>query len=294
MRKIHRLMSASTLALCTMAAALAQPQIPMAGETVKGAPYSAEAIAETTQILADGSRVTTKTSTRIYRDSQGRERREQALDPATGFSATPNRAPTVQIFDPVAQANYTLNVLGHSAVRIPMLSTPPPAFGNSGAGNPAGGFAPSITFQPTPGSGGAGASQWVIVQGQHTESAAPPPPSPTSATRIERLEPRMIEGVMAEGTRMIEAIPARRAGNAQPIEMITETWISPELKVEVLKRHNDPRTGETVYRLTNILQNEPSRALFQVPGDYSISEMPAISGGMITGGVSAGSAAPRN
>ncbi len=85
----------------------------MAGETVKGAPYSAEAITEITQILPDGSHVTIKASTRVYRDSQGRERREQALDPATGLSATPKRAPTVQIYDPVAQANYTLNVLGH-------------------------------------------------------------------------------------------------------------------------------------------------------------------------------------
>ncbi len=104
----------------------------------------------------------------------------------------------------------------------------------------------------------------------------------------------MIEGVMAEGTRMIEAVPAHRAGNAQPIEMITETWISPELKVELLKRHSDPRIGETVYRLTNVSRNEPSRALFQVPDDYSVSEMPTISGGTITGGVSAGPAAPRN
>ena len=41
-----------------------------------GAPYSGEAVTETTQMLADGNRIARKSVTRIYRDSEGRTRRE--------------------------------------------------------------------------------------------------------------------------------------------------------------------------------------------------------------------------
>jgi hypothetical protein len=43
---------------------------------VQGAPYSAEAISETTETAGDGSPVIHKTSTMLYRDREGRERRE--------------------------------------------------------------------------------------------------------------------------------------------------------------------------------------------------------------------------
>src|SRR5271166_5447142 len=49
------------------------------GPTVTGQPYSADAITETTQTLADGNRIVNKSTAKIYRDSEGRERREQSL-----------------------------------------------------------------------------------------------------------------------------------------------------------------------------------------------------------------------
>jgi hypothetical protein len=47
---------------------------------VKGAPYSAEAVTETTQMLVDGNRIARKNVAQVYRDSEGRTRREQSLD----------------------------------------------------------------------------------------------------------------------------------------------------------------------------------------------------------------------
>jgi hypothetical protein len=38
----------------------------------------------------------------------------------------------------------------------------------------------------------------------------------------------------------------------------------------VLITRRDPRAGETVYRLTNIVRAEPPDALFQVPADYEV------------------------
>src|SRR5579864_5420997 len=47
------------------------------GAVVKNAPYSAEAVTETTQMLADGNRIARKTNATLYRDSEGRTRREE-------------------------------------------------------------------------------------------------------------------------------------------------------------------------------------------------------------------------
>src|ERR687885_1082443 len=49
------------------------------GKVVKGAPYSAQAITETTRTLADGNKIRNKTTASIYRDGEGRTRREQEL-----------------------------------------------------------------------------------------------------------------------------------------------------------------------------------------------------------------------
>ena len=39
-----------------------------------------------------------------------------------------------------------------------------------------------------------------------------------------------------------------------------------------MTNHSDPRSGDTTYRLTNIVQAEPSRSLFEVPADYTLKE----------------------
>ena len=46
---------------------------------VKGAPYSADAVTETTQALADGNRIHRTSKAALYRDGEGRTRREQTL-----------------------------------------------------------------------------------------------------------------------------------------------------------------------------------------------------------------------
>jgi hypothetical protein len=79
---------------------------------------------------------------------------------------------------------------------------------------------------------------------------------------------RTIEGVTAEGTRTITTIPPGTIGNEQPIRIVSEEWFSPDLRVLVLTKHSDPRSGETTYTLSNIVRAEPGRALFEIPADY--------------------------
>jgi hypothetical protein len=84
----------------------------------------------------------------------------------------------------------------------------------------------------------------------------------------------MIEGVEAQGTRTTTTIPAGQIGNELPIEIVSESWMSQQLQTLVLSKHNDPRMGETTYRLTNIQLIEPLPMLFEVPADYTIQQGP--------------------
>src|SRR5204863_64732 len=68
------------------------------------------------------------------------------------------------------------------------------------------------------------------------------------------LEHRTIEGLAVEGRKTSTVIPAGQIGNEQPITITSEEWTSPELHVLVMTHHNDPRSGESSYRLTNIVR----------------------------------------
>lgn len=222
---------------------------------LKGAPYSADTVNESTQALADGNRIVQHTAGRVYRDGEGRTRREE--DHASG-------SPSVSITDPVAGVSYTLDAANHIAWKT-----------STGAGamilqdalkrrveeaqvqanvllKVENGMAPaSVGFARSGGGGRGGDNQ------QHNE---------------ETLAPRQIEGVLAEGHRNTTMIPAGSIGNEQPITIVSEEWKSPDLGVLVMTSHKDPRNGESSYRLANIVRGEPDGSLFQVPPDYTIKE----------------------
>jgi len=78
------------------------------------------------------------------------------------------------------------------------------------------------------------------------------------------------EGVKAEGKQTTWTIPAGKIGNRNPINVTSESWYAPELQVTVYSRHNDPRTGESIYRLAALKRAEPAPDLFKVPEDYTL------------------------
>jgi hypothetical protein len=75
---------------------------------------------------------------------------------------------------------------------------------------------------------------------------------------------------MAEGTRTTSTIAAGVIGNVLPIDVVTERWYSRDLQMAVLITRRDPRTGESVYRLRNIVRTEPPPDLFTIPSDYQV------------------------
>ena len=106
------------------------------------------------------------------------------------------------------------------------------------------------------------------------DKPATPALSGAATPNGESLGTRQIEGITTIGRRTVTTIPAGRVGNDRPIEISDERWVSPDLKVVVLSRHHDPRTGDIEYRLTNIKRVEPARNLFTVPSTYTIVDSP--------------------
>jgi hypothetical protein len=92
----------------------------------------------------------------------------------------------------------------------------------------------------------------------------------------EDLGEQVLEGLLVEGSRMTDTIPAGLIGNERPIDIVTERWYSKDIDALVLQRSSDPRFGETTYKLVNVVLGEPSPDLFQVPQGYEIqsAELP--------------------
>lgn len=248
-------------------AAFTEPAMRFETETVTGAPYSAEAVTEVVQPLADGNRIVRESKVDVARDSAGRTRREQGLTMLGPTVNNPEEFRQVQITDPETHTMIMLDMHHKTAHKLP---------------------APNVRVMTK------------IIRGQATttvETFAPPPPPPpppppsslgpdtpgaaavfftaerravNGEPKIESLGKQVMEGVEVEGTRTTFTIPKGQIGNELPINVVSERWFSPELKVLVMSRQSDPRFGETTYRLTNINRSEPASSLFEIPADFRV------------------------
>ena len=255
------------------------------GQVVAGSPYSAEAVTETQQTLADGNKISRTDSSKIYRDSQGRTRREQTIRSLGPWASAGDPTELVFINDPVAGVNYVLNTRERTARKTEVrLETAVHTIEDAGAEKDVLRWEARETATATEGAGNA-----VYFRGVHREAAPGQKVEQHDVTVVhsgvgpginfdgdnvwtEPLGKQMIEGVEAEGVRITTTIPAGQIGNDRPIEIVSESWHSAQLKTLVLSRHSDPRMGETTYRLTNIQLIEPLAAVFEVPPDYTIEE----------------------
>ena len=255
------------------------------GKLIKGSPYSAEAVTETTQILGDGNRIVNRSTANLYRDSEGRTRREQTLKSISGVASGAQPLQTIMISDPVAGVSYSLDPANRTARKTSI------GFAFTRASNVPNGTVSNFVFSGE--SSNARSVSGTAVSGGSSvvlPSTSAPTVSLTAqpgggggyqiTTRGERLEnvnkedlgTQTMEGVTATGTRHTFTIPAGQIGNERPIEIVNERWFSKELDAFVMTRHSDPRSGETVYRLININRAEPDHSLFEVPTDYQIKD----------------------
>ena len=256
----------------------------MSGRPVKGAPYSGKGVTETTQVLADGNRIRRTSGGMLYRDSEGRTRREQSLA-GLGPLAPAEAMQMVFIMDPVEGTSYMLDPRLRTAHKTPAMPGVPARFagGGTSTATAAGGvmFHQVIPPPPDGAAGAIGAAPGVVMMRKRVEAGPADvvsyAPAGNMGYKNEDLGTQMVEGVQATGTRTVMTIAAGEIGNERPIEVVSERWFSPELQVVVMTKNSDPRVGETIYRLTNISRAEPPRSLFEVPADYTVDE-PKLNG----------------
>jgi hypothetical protein len=227
-----------------------------AGQVITAAPYTATATTETTQVLADGNKIVNRTSSFVARDSQGRTRRETDLHRIGPFAVDSPK--TVFINDPATHTQYIFSPGGEATKVIRSEGTwkEGPQIVERGTRERRVKDKVFITTQ--------GARE----QAQEKESA--------EQVKHEDLGTQTIEGVSAQGRRETITIPAGQIGNERPIEIVSETWFSPDLHTMVLRKHSDPRVGESIYRLTEIKRNEPDASLFQPPAGTKVSVEPML------------------
>lgn len=275
---VHRLGPAQGTAVFTAAAA-----------PVKGAPYAAEAVTETVQRLADGTRITNQTTMKMYRDSEGRTRTDATVTPLGPWVEQGREAGVemTTIHDPVKGETHTLHHETKSAtrsgsrhlVRRDIRGQVEEQTSSQRSQHVRKEVEKRVVITgPEEAAAGDALMPGPAVMHWVRESPAGHGPMmirEKADVRTKQLGKRVMEGVECEGTLTTLTIPEGQIGNDRPIEVVTETWRSPDLKIDVLRKHVDPRFGETNYRLVNLVRAEQPRSLFEVPAGYDMKSAPA-------------------
>jgi hypothetical protein len=201
-----------------------------------GAPFSGIYEALSTQTLPNAVHVNQRGAyERLYRDSEGRTRREQLLtstgDESSGLFI-------IELFDPIAGYQYILDEQNRVAHRSPLKSE---------RARP-----PSAT-----------------VPGYSAETDVAARRSEPNVTR-EYFKDQVMEGVPVVGRRSTGTYPIGFQGSGVPFTATNEEWICPELDMKILEKRTDSRGTEHTWRMTNITRSEPDAALFRVPDGYSV------------------------
>ena len=230
---------------------------------IKGAPFCANVVTEHTQNISDGNRIHTTDNSTLCRDSDGRTRREAAVNLLGGAPQT-SSPKLITIVDPVAGVRYLLDTENKVAQKMPLKpeegpDTPvaPGTPGKSGG---------QIMFSQRIGGSGEAVVNKMSVNKTAPDSGEPAPAS-------ENLGDQTINGIQATGTRVTTTIPAGKMGNEKPIVVTSESWYSSELKATVMTKHDDPWAGELKIEFTNVNTAEPDSSLFTVPADYKIVDV---------------------
>ena len=268
---------------------------------VKGSPFSAEAVNESVQVLADGNRIVHTSTNKLYRNSEGRFRREISGGSGGSLSSFYTVGPGITILDPIVGQRYLLDeqlktarvnalsgklnivtevdgVAKASPVAVAQAALVNKIRAEEAAAELAGGesraLAPAAVVNGTL-ARAYGETITTLRAAGVAPTAFSSIPATKYETRTEELGAQTVEGVDAVGTRTITTIPAGAIGNELPIDVVYEKWFSNDLQLVVMSKHTDPRFGEQTYRLTNIVRNEPDPSLFEVPMGYKMVTEPS-------------------
>jgi hypothetical protein len=199
---------------------------------IANVPFSAVVEVEHSGIRPDGSSFSFTSMRQIGRDIQGRIHNELR----SGIPITSTDTPEllrVHLYDPQTRINTWFDP--HARVFWSQNSNQPPA-----------------TVPPAP---------------RYASSATQGLPQ-NEFTRQEDLGIREMKGISAHGIRESQAIPAESSGTGKDVVIIDEYWYSEELRINLLIKHSDPRTGTVTLKVTQVSRTEPDAAFFEVPQGY--------------------------
>ena len=206
-------------------------EVGLGDKVVTGAPMTATITVTHDSTLQDGNTIHTEEQSTEYRDSQGRVRREVPFKLVTPSTGAVEGTMVI-IMDPVAGKRYVLNPQKKTVREMPLHPPKPPKDNANG--------------EPTVGPPGMG------------------------DVSTEQLGMKTILGLQAQGTRVTRTIPAGQIGNAKPISVVTERWVSTDLQIPLSTLHRDPMMGTMTSTVTSVSRGEPDGSLFQVPSDYKV------------------------
>ena len=209
---------------------------------VPNAPFSGVINVERSVVQRDGSVKDLKTIREIGRDSRGRIFNQyRTLLPALDGS-TP-QVVRVLLYDPQTRTSTTLfpqqRMFSSGTVNRPPETQPPAVLDASTTGN----TIPRNDF-----------------------------------TKEEDLGNRQMEGLPVHGVRETQTIPAEKSGTGREIVTTDEYWYSPDLRINMLIKHSDPRTGAVTMTVTQVKRSEPDPALLEIPEGYKPVEGQAEAG----------------
>jgi hypothetical protein len=198
---------------------------------VANAPFSAVVNVERSRILHDGSIGNFKSIRNIGRDSRGRIHNESRVLVPAAYGKTPPLI-RIHLYDPQTRI---------SAMLDPQAQT----FWTKTVNHPPSAVPPTIRYASPPGD--------ALPQNEFTKQ--------------EDLGIHEMEGLPVHGVRETQTIPAE-SSTGKEIDITDEYWYSDDLRINLMIKHSDPRTGTVTMTVADITRVEPDPSLFEIPDRY--------------------------
>jgi hypothetical protein len=200
---------------------------------VPNEPFSGVIDVERSVVQRDGSIANLKTSRHIGRDGRGRIYNELRRLLPVSSTETPQIV-SILLYDPQTRVSTTLfpqaRTFSARTVDRPPATAPPGLLYASPTGNS-------------------------LPQNQFTKE--------------EDLGIHEMEGLLVHGVREVQTIPADNTGTGNEMFISDEYWYSDDLRINLVLRHSDPRTGTVTMTVTQVKRTEPDPGLFEIPHDYT-------------------------